>query len=100
MARASLAIIAEAAQDPDLWTRIEAAAAEIGVTSARAADRLREIVATPFTADATDSVASVYEYAASTYEPPLRPGQNPAAVTDDHIRTAVARVFAAETPSA
>lgn len=44
-----------------------------------------------------DSVASVLDYAIATYRPTPRPGENPAAVTDDHIRTAVTAVKSAET---
>ena len=86
-----LSAISAAAADPDLMARITAAAAEAGVTNPQAWAQMNalRVASEPITSDG-DTVASVHAYAVATYNPPPRPGANPAAVTDAYIRAAVA----------
>lgn len=89
-----LSDISRAAADDDLLERITAAAAAVGVDNPEAWAKMhaRRIAAQQVT-EAGDTVASVYAYAAATYSPSPRPGENPAAVTDDYLRAAVAAVW-------
>lgn len=83
----------KAAQDPDLMERFILAAAIAGVEDdPRAwvsANRERLAVA-PLPEAGT--IAAIYEYAVATYSPSPRPGENPAAVTDEHLLAAVRAV--------
>ena len=55
--------------------------------------RWGELVATAIPAgEQTITIADAYGHAALTYKPPPRPGQNPAAVTDEMIYAAIAAV--------
>ncbi|EBV8528543.1 hypothetical protein AVE44_26290 [Salmonella enterica subsp. enterica serovar Typhimurium] len=54
---------------------------------------LDQLAAAPVN-DSGGTVGSVYEYAALTYKPAPRPGENPAAVTDEHLRHAIEHVQA------
>ena len=93
------AAVTAAARDDDLRTRLIAAAAMQGIGSPQAwvEARLHELAAAPVD-DAGATVASVYEYAALTYKPAPRPGENPAAVTDTHLAHAIHATRAEETP--
>lgn len=104
----TLAEFTAAATDPELRARLVAAAQEAGIPNAEYwvdANRgslTRASVGDPGNAAAT--VASVYAYAWNVYREtlPQKPGANPGAVTDDHIRHAVDTVFnppAVEVPS-
>ena len=83
----SAALIA-AAQDSDLLARAIALAAEAGIENPQAfiESRRHQLAAAPVS-ESGDTVASVYEYAAA--QPRYRAGEDPAAVTDDHLRTAI-----------
>ena len=83
----SAALIA-AAQDRDLLARAIALAAEAGIEQPQAfiESRRHQLAAAPV-GSGDSTVASVYEYAASL--PRYRTGEDPAAVTDDHLRTAI-----------
>lgn len=86
----SSALIA-AAQDGDLLARAIALAAEAGVENPQAfiESRRHQLAAAPV-AESGDTVASVYEYA--SLQPRYRTGEDPAAVTDDHLRAAIANL--------
>ena len=95
---ATLAEFTAAATDPDLRARFIAAAQEAGIPNAEywvdsnRGNLTRASVGDP--SDAAATVASVYAYAYNVYHQtvPPKPGANPAAVTDDHIRHAVSAV--------
>ena len=103
---ATLAEFTAAATDPDLRARFIAAAQEAGIPNAEywvEANRgnlTRASVGDPGDANAT--VASVYAYAYNVYREtvPPKPGANPGAVTDDHIRHAVGAVVTPPPPAA
>ena len=83
----SAALIA-AAQDRDLLARAIALAAEAGIESPQAfIESRRHQLAAASVNGGSDTVASVYEYAAA--QPRYRTGEDPAAVTDDHLRAAI-----------
>ena len=83
----SSALIA-AAQDRDLRARAIALAAEAGIESPQAfIESRRHQLAAASVSESGDTVASVYEYAAA--QPRYRTGEDPAAVTDDHLRAAI-----------
>ena len=86
----SSALIA-AAQDSDLLARAIALAAETGIDNPQAfiESRRHQLAAAPV-GSGDSTVASVYEYAASL--PRYRTGEDPAAVTDDHLRAAIANL--------
>ena len=97
------ASVTAAARDDDLRTRLIAAAAMQGIGSPQqwVEARLHELAAAPVS-EGSDTVASVYEYAASTYAAavaklPPKPGADPAIVTDTHLAHAV-RHARKETP--
>lgn len=94
MSETTLASITAAAADQDLHSRLMAAAALIGVEEQPnqwvASNHLRLAAAT--VTDGGDTIASIYEYAVATYSPSPRPGENPAAVTDEHLLAAVRAV--------
>lgn len=100
----TLAEFTAAATDPDLRDRFVAAAQEAGIPNAEywvEANRgnlTRASVGD--TGDTAATVASVYAYAWNVYQEtaPPKPGANPAAVTDDHIRHAVAAVVTPPPP--
>ncbi|PMC76765.1 hypothetical protein [Brachybacterium sp. UMB0905] len=79
----SAAIIA-ASHDTDLLQRAVALGATIGLTQTDVEAARTRLAAAPVD-DEGNTIASVYEYAAATYEPAPRPGQNPVAVTDAHL---------------
>lgn len=83
----SAALIA-AAQDGDLLARAVALAAEAGIENPQAfiESRRHQLAAAPVS-ESGDTVASVYEYA--SMQPRYRAGEDPAAVTDDHLRAAI-----------
>lgn len=92
MAVTNLHDITRASQDADLLKRIAAAAAELGIRNPQAWAEVNAglIVSQPVT-EAGDTPASVYAYADDTWTPTPLPGANPAAVTDEYIRTAVSQ---------
>ena len=94
MPKHSLQDVIAASRDKYLVDRMIAAAAEQGhpYPASQIADAAARIVATPIT-EQGDTIASVYAYAAATYQPTPEPGANPAAVLDAHIRAAVAAVL-------
>jgi len=87
--------IITAAQDRELQERFVAIAAEQGITDPQSfvLSNSYQLACAPVS-DAGDTVASVYEYADSTYRQALAalktPGKDPASVTDDHLRHAIA----------
>lgn len=85
--------IIAASSDADLQRRLRAVAASMGIENPQGwvESRLDELAAAPVNNNG-ETVGSVYEYALLTYEPAPRPGENPAAVTDDHIRHAIEHV--------
>ena len=92
--------------DADLRERIVALASlDPGITSATSwvDAHIERFAAAPLNSTGNDTIASVLDYARHEYRPygpnPIRPGVNPAAVTDDHIRTAITTVLD-QTPEA
>ena len=82
-----------AAADDDLRARVRAAAEARGLGPGWADSQMGRLVATAIPADEqTTTIADAYGYAALTYKPAARPGQNPAAVTDEMIYAAIAAV--------
>ena len=100
----TLAEFTAAATDPDLSARFIAAAQEAGIPNAEYwVDANRGGLTRASVGDAGDeaaTVASVYAYAYNVYRQtaPPKPGANPSAVTDDHIRHAVAAVVTPPPP--
>ena len=94
MSATSTQIIA-ASSDGDLQRRLRAVAASMGIENPQGwvESRLYELAAAPVNENG-DTVGSVYEYAAATYKPAPRPGENPAAVTDGFLRHAIEHVKA------
>ena len=88
---ATSASLIAAAQDSDLLARAIALAAEAGIEQPQAfiESRRHQLAAAPVNGG-SDTVASVYEYAAA--QPRYRTGEDPAAVTDDHLRAAIANL--------
>lgn len=93
----SAALIAAFA-DNDLYERFVALAATLGITPDQIADKRWQMVIADADDGGTDTIASVYDYAydvrnqaVAALPPP--PGQNPGAVTDQHILYALANVF-------
>lgn len=89
---ATSASLIAAAQDSDILARAIALAAEAGVENPQAfiESRRHQLAAAPVGSGGSDTVASVYEYAAA--QPRYRTGEDPAAVTDDHLRAAIANL--------
>ena len=84
MATPSSAAIIAASNDHDLLARAVALGATIGLTQADVETQRTKIASAPVDSEGS-TIASVYEYARATYSPTPRPGENPAAVTDQHI---------------
>lgn len=97
MSQTSAALIAAYA-DNDLYERIVALAATLGITPDQVADKRWAMVIAAANDGGTDTITSVYAYAmdvraqAVAALPPL-PGINPSAVTDEHILYALGKVF-------
>lgn len=91
MATPTSAAIIAASRDSDLLARMVALGATIGLTQADVESARTRLAAAPVDSDGS-TVASVYEYAAATYKPTPRPGENPAAVTDTHILHALGTI--------
>lgn len=85
--------IIAASSDGDLQRRLRAIASSLGIENPQGwvESRLDELAAAPVD-DEGNTVGSVYEYALLTYKPAPRPGENPAAVTDDYLRHAIEHV--------
>ena len=81
-----------AARDADLTARIIALGRAAGHTEQDVRDAIPVLVGKPAD-NANATIASVYEYAVATYTPTPRPGENPAAVTDEHILHALGEMF-------
>ena len=82
-----------ARRDPDLLARVIAAAEQADVPNPQmwAEANIGRIVSVEIgQGNDAATVADVHAYAVATYEPTPRPGENPAAVTDDQVRAAVA----------
>ena len=84
----TIAQVQAALADPDLRERILIAAGITGRDPGSIQANLARLLATPVT-EAGDTLATVHDYAVSTYKPTLRPGANPAAVTDAMILAAL-----------
>lgn len=87
-----------ASHDADLLQRFIAAAEMAGIDAPQQwaeANRGRLVAASVDEGGST--VSSVYAYALATYTG--RPGENPAAVTDDQIKAAVSAVQGGSTPA-
>ena len=85
----------KATRDQDLKARLIAAAEMAGIDAPSfwVESNLGRLVSTNVQDGQT--IADVYTYAAATYTPTPRPGENLAAVTDDHLTAAIAAVQAA-----
>ena len=81
-----------AARDADLTARIIALGRAARHTEQDVRDAIPVLVGKPAD-NATATIASVYEYTVATYDPTPRPGENPAAVTDEHIMHALGQMF-------
>lgn len=87
-----------ATRDPDLVDRLTAAAEIEGIASARTWVEMNIGKLVSAEVEGT-TLSAVHAYAVANYnppEPPPRPGQNPAAVTDPLIFAAIASVTAPE----
>lgn len=85
-----------ARNDTDLRDRFVAAAEQLGISN-NAQNWVEQNKGRLVAVDiAGTTVTDVHAYAVATYVPTPRPGENPAAVTDDHIRAAIEAVRAAE----
>lgn len=91
MATPSSAAIIAASNDSDLLARAVALGATVGLTQADVEAARTRLASAPADSDGA-TIASVYEYAAATYTPTPRPGENPAAVTDAHILHALGTI--------
>ena len=91
MATPSSAAIIAASNDSDLLARAVALGATVGLTQADVEAQRTRLASAPVD-DTGATIASVYEYAAATYKPTPRPGENPAAVTDAHILHALGTI--------
>lgn len=95
---ATLADQIAASHDADLLQRYVAAAEMAGIDAPQQwveANR-GKLVAAPVDSEG-NTVSSVYAYALATYAG--RPGENPAAVTDDQIKAALAAVQGGSSPA-
>lgn len=93
---ATLAQHTAARKDDDLLARFIAAAEQLGISNEASLwveQNRGRLVAVDI---ANTTVADVHAYAVATYSPTPRPGENPAAVTDDQIRAAIEAVKALE----
>ena len=84
----TIAQVQSALADEDLRARILIAAGMTGRDPGSVQANLTRLLAAPVTANG-DTLATVHDYAAATYKPTLRPGANPAAVTDAMILAAL-----------
>lgn len=93
----SAALIAAFA-DNDLYERLVALGATLGLTPDQIAEKRWPLIIAQANNTGSDTIASVYDYAyevranAVAALPPA-PGKNPGAVTDDHILYALGSVF-------
>lgn len=82
-----------ASRDDDLLARMVALGATLGLSQGEVEAARTRLAAAPAT-DNGDTIASVHAYAVATYQPTPRPGENPAAVTDEHILHALRTIQA------
>lgn len=90
MATPTSAAIIAASHDSDLLARMVALGATVGLTQADVESARTRLAAAPVSESGTDTVASVYEYAAA--QPRYRAGEDPSAVTDTHILHALGTI--------
>lgn len=90
---ASLAIIA-ASRDNDLLTRMVAIGSTMDISQADV-EKNRTLLSSAPVNTSGDTVAGVYEFAAA--QPRYRAGEDPTAVTDEHIAYALQQTFKKET---
>lgn len=89
---ASIAEHMSARNDNDLFQRLVAAAEMAGVEAPEQFVGLNrgKLISTPIEVDGqTTTLSAVHAYAVATYQPVPRPGANPAAVTDQHLKEAI-----------
>lgn len=91
MATPTSKALIEAAQDHDLLRRFVALGAIKGLSQAEIEIARSSLVGKPID-ESGNTIASVYEYAVANYTPKPRPGEDPAAVTDDQINTALDKI--------
>jgi len=92
---ASLAEHNAARNDDDLTQRFIAAAEQLGVSNNAQmwVDQNRGAIVAVRTGEGEeDTISDAHAYAVATYNPPPRPGVNPAAVTDNQIKIAIQAV--------
>lgn len=90
MSTPSSASLIAAARDTDLRDRFIALGATLGVPQGEIELALPRLVGEEL--DGGTTIAAVYEYAALNYVPKLRPGQDPASVTDSQIMAALGTI--------
>lgn len=89
MATPTSAAIIAASRDNDLLSRLVALGATIGLDQQQV-EAARIKLAAAAVNDQGDTIASVYEYAAA--QPRHRAGEDPAAVTDEHLLHALGTI--------
>lgn len=89
MATPTSAAIIAASHDSDLLARLVALGSTLGLTQADVEAARTRLASAPVD-ESGATVASVYEYAAA--QPRYRPGEDPAAVTDQHILHALGTI--------
>lgn len=82
MATPTSAAIIAASQDSDIYARLVALGATVGLSQAQIDAERTRLAAAPVD-DQGNTVASVYEYSAA--QPRYRAGEDPAGVTDAHL---------------
>lgn len=90
--------IIAASRDDDLADRLVALGAEQGLAPQQVTAMRSQLAAAAAT-ETGDTIASVYAYKLATYTRQLRPGEDPAAVTDDHLRHALTVIFPPAEPA-
>lgn len=98
---ASIAEHMSARNDNDLFQRLVAAAEMAGVEAPEQFVGLNrgKLISTPIEVDGqSTSLSDIHAYAVATYQPVPRPGANPAAVTDQHIKEAIKAIVPAAQP--
>ena len=82
------AALIQAASDRNITARLVALGRQGGATEQDILDAIPRLVGVAVT-EAGDTIASVLDYAVTTYEPTPLPGANPAAVTDAYLVAAL-----------
>lgn len=86
----SNAILA-ASRDADLLARLMALGATLGLSQAQVEEARMRLASAPVDGSG-NTVASVYEYAAASYAPTPRPGEDASKVTDAHLLHALGTI--------